>query len=257
MPRLGELPTSLKRNTAHLRLGDDVPAMVVRPEQPTGRDPLLVWMHGRTTNKELDAGRYLRLMRRGIACCALDLPGHGERHCEELQAPERIVEIVERMEAELDPVIDDLRALGGFDPDRLAIGGISAGGMVTLLRLTRTHPFAAAAVEATTGNRGFGAAMACEDRERLDRLDVGARLEAWREIPMLALHNRHDEWISAEGQQAFIDTLRGRYRDPARIEFHVYEERTGAPHEHAGFGRFGADAKDRQVDFLVRTLGLA
>ena len=78
MPTLGELPRSLKRNATHLHLGKVVPAMVVRPEEPTGSDPLLIWIHGRTTNKELDAGRYLRLMRRGIACCALDLPGHGE-----------------------------------------------------------------------------------------------------------------------------------------------------------------------------------
>jgi len=34
-------------------------------------------MHGRTANKELDPGRYLRLIRAGIAVCAIDLPGHG------------------------------------------------------------------------------------------------------------------------------------------------------------------------------------
>ena len=254
MPTLGELPRSLKRNATHLPLGRDVPAMLVRPEQPTGRDPLLLWIHGRTTNKELDAGRYLRLMRRGIACCSLDLPGHGERHQAELHEPGRILEVIERMVEEIDPVLADLVATGDFDLDRLAIGGISAGGIVSLVRLTREHPFSAAAIEATTGNRAFSSDIVFPEPDRLERINVIDHLENWREIPLLALHSRHDEWIDAAGQEAFIDALRERYRDPSEIEFHVYEERTGAPHEHAGFGRFAADAKQRQVDFLVRVL---
>ncbi|MDG2031729.1 MAG: alpha/beta fold hydrolase [Phycisphaerales bacterium] len=254
MPILGELPNSLKRNATHLRLGEDVPAMVIDVEEPSGRSPLFLWIHGRTTHKELDAGRYLRLMRRGIACCALDLPGHGERHEPELHEPDRVLEVIEQMVDELDPVLEELAAMNAFDFDRLAIGGISAGGIVALLRLTREHPFAAAAVEATTGNRAFSSAIAFPEPERLERINVIDHLENWREVPLLALHNRHDEWIKAEGQEAFIAALRKHYRDPAQVEFHVYEDLSGAPHEHAGFGRFAADAKERQVGFLERIL---
>jgi hypothetical protein len=37
---------------------------------------------------------------------------------------------------------------------------------------------------------------------------------------------------------------------------HIYEA-TGAPNEHAGFGRLAADAKDRFTAFLVTTLGVS
>ena len=53
-----------------------------------------------------------------------------------------------------------------------------------------------------------------------------------------------------------METLRNRYEDPDLVAFHVYEERTGAPFEHAGFGRFAPDAKDRQVAFLRSHLGM-
>lgn len=255
MPILGELPKSLKRNATHLRLGEDVPAMVIDVEEPSGRDPLFLWIHGRTTHKELDAGRYLRLMRRGIACCALDLPGHGERHEQGLHEPGRILEVIEQMVDELDPVLADLAAMGRFDFERLGIGGISAGGIVSLVRLTREHPFAATALEATTGNRAFSSEISFPDPERLERINVVDHLDDWREIPLLAVHNRLDEWIRVEGQQTFVSALRDHYEDPSLVEFHVYEEPTGAPYEHAGFGRFAADAKSRQVAFLERTLG--
>lgn len=254
MPIFGELPRSLQRNATNLRLGQDVPAMIVRPEKSDGLEPLLLWMHGRTVNKELDPGRYLRLMRRGIATCALDLPGHGERHDEEMHAPSAILDVVAQMVEEIDPILEDLRALGTFDPDRLAIGGMSAGGIVTLVRLCREHPFTCAAVEATTGNRAFGNAMDMFEPVLLNRMNAIDHLDGWREIPFLALHNQFDEWIDVASQRTFINALRARYEHPEIIEFHVYEQETGAPFEHSGFGRFAADAKSRQVEFLARHL---
>ena len=61
--------------------------------------------------------------------------------------------------------------------------------------------------------------------------------------------------MSIEGQIAFLDALRQRYDDPTLIEFVEYG-RTGAPHEHIGFGRMAADAKNRHRDFLRRWLAL-
>ena len=88
MPDLdSSLPSSLRAISEHVRLGPDVPCLVVRPEpgaEPAGPTPFLIWMHGRTANKELDPGRYLRLARAGIGSCAVDLPGHGFRTTEPL-----------------------------------------------------------------------------------------------------------------------------------------------------------------------------
>ena len=107
---------------------------------------------------------------------------------------------------------------------------------------------------ATTGNLAYRASSIFANPERLQRLDPIQHLADWRPVPLLALHNLLDEWIDVDGQRFFIEALRSRYPDPGLVDFHVYERPTGAPYEHSGFGRFSADAKDRQTEFLARHL---
>jgi len=59
--------------------------------------------------------------------------------------------------------------------------------------------------------------------------------------------------VAIAGQERFFDALRARYADPGQIEF-ISFERTGAPYEHAGFGKYAADAKNLQTEFLRRHL---
>lgn len=58
-------------------------------------------------------------------------------------------------------------------------------------------------------------------------------------------------------QERFLDTLRKHYRaigaDPDLVETTTWAE-TGAPQEHAGFGRFSNDAKNLQTEFFTRHL---
>jgi len=75
--RFSRLPSSLASRAKSVRFGD-VPALLAHPDWETPA-PVVLWMHGRTVSKELDPGRYLRWVRAGIAACAVDLPGHGER----------------------------------------------------------------------------------------------------------------------------------------------------------------------------------
>ena len=110
MPRLDEqLPESLRLISEHVRLGPDVPCLVVRPttESPTGRIPFLVWMHGRTATKELDPGRYLRLARAGIGSCAIDLPGHGERRIDDGDGHDLAL-VLDHIEQAVDEIDDDI-----------------------------------------------------------------------------------------------------------------------------------------------------
>ena len=79
------------------------------------------------------------------------------------------------------------------------------------------------------------------------------RLDGWRPIPFQAFHTRADQWVGYDGQVRFVETLRARYPDSSLVELVTYES-TGAPYEHAGFGRHAADAKNRQRDFLARWL---
>ena len=244
-------------------MGDasDIPALLVHPtwDETEPPAPVVIWMHGRTVDKETDPGRYLRWMRAGIGACAIDLPGHGERFDEALQQSHRTFDVLQQMLDEIDIIAQALGELGVFDMNRLAIGGMSAGGMTALARLCRDHSFVCASVEATSGSwaqqrqRSMFAHRDWSEAAALNPID---HLETWRAIPFQAIHARHDESISFEQQAGFIAALRDHYADPELIEFVEYD-RTGAPLEHAGFGRMAADAKNRQRDFLARELGEA
>src|SRR6185503_8150377 len=129
-------------------------------------------------------------------------------------------------------------------------------GMAALARLCLPHPFVCASVEATTGSwehQSDRDMFRHRPVQEIDALNPIRRLEHWRPIPLQAIHSRLDEWVPIEGQAAFIHSLQERYPDPSMIEFVQYE-RTGASHEHIGFGSMAADAKDRQAAFFRRWL---
>jgi len=256
--RSAPLPRALEARAHWQRLGaSGIPALLVDPRDDDGPPPpVLIWMHGRTASKEIDPGRYLRLMRAGIGVCAVDLPGHGERFDAALQHPRHTLDLVHQMIEEIDEVSEALAALDRFDMKRLAIGGMSAGGMVALSRLCREHPFRCAAVEASSGSWAhqrhremFEGRPAAE----IAAADPIAHLDDWREIPLQAIHSRLDMWVPFDGQASFVEALRARYAQPEQIDFVIYDQ-TGAPFEHAGFGRLAADAKNRQRDFFTRHL---
>ncbi len=270
-PSLLKLPASLAAKTRHVTLAG-VPAMIVHPDWTTS-SPMLLWMHGRTAFKELDNGRYLRLLRKGIASVALDLPGHGERSEADADSPTQSVRVVTQMIGEIDAVLDDLttRYEGLFDADRMAIGGMSAGGMATLRRLCDPHPFCCAHVEGTTGllcelyhppegtQRDVPRMVPRHDPKAVAAIDASAHLDTFRPIPMQVLHTRGDRIVPIELQEKFVEKLGDHYQasgsDRSLIRMVTYEN-TGAPEEHGGFGRFGNDAKNTMTDFLVEQFKL-
>lgn len=264
--RFRQLPRSLAERTTRETLASEVPALIAQPE---GDDPVpfVLWMHGRTANKELDPGRYLRWVRAGIAAVAVDLPGHGERAIPDGDSAENGPAVIAQMAQEIDPILQDLRArFKRLDFDRCGIGGMSAGGMATFRRLCDPHPFACAAVEGTTGDLqtlyfppdGHDRSWpVSHDRDSVERVDAARRLESFRPIPLLALHNEGDELVPLDVQKAFLSRLQSHYRDqgadPDLIRLHTFKD-TGAPQEHAGFGRHGTEAKNLQVEFLKSVL---
>jgi len=262
--RFAQLPKSLVKQSKALRLGDDVPALVAHPDWDLAeRVPAVIWLHGRSVNKELDPGRYLRWIRAGIGAVALDLPGHGERFIKEYQTGAKTLDMIEQASSEIDGVLASIAEMGVFDMDRIAIGGMSAGGMTTLWRLCRPHPFVGAVVEGTTGNLhdlyfppvGTSGRVWPVEHEpsEVARIDPMEHLDGFRPIPLLALHNEGDEMVPIEGQRKFLDRLKDHYRskgaDPELITLHTFGE-TGAPMEHAGFGKFNNEAKNLQLEFL-------
>lgn len=245
-------------NARWRRVGDSaIPALLVHPSWGEGRPaPLVIWLHGRTAHKELDPGRYLRWMRAGLGTCALDLPGHGERHEEEAQQAAGSLAVVLRMVDEIDQVLAALPDLGPFDAGRLAIGGMSAGGMAAMARLCRPHPFRCASVEAASGSwshQSHRAMFDGIDPAEAARQDPIRNLDGWRNIPFQAFHSEADGLVAFAGQEEFVAALRARSHDPTAIEF-IHFPRTGAPEEHIGFGRLTAAVKDAQLAFLRRHL---
>lgn len=248
------MPKSLRERARWFRRGP-VPLMLVHPDlggtDPLPARPTLLWMHGRTAHKELDNGRYLRLIRAGIASVAIDLPGHGERADPAMQGPERSMEVIETMLREWPHVEQAIADEPGLDASRVAVGGMSLGGMVTLARLCRPHRFRAAWVEATSGDWSDLHA-ARQDPARADRMEPARHLDHWSPIPLLAVHAERDAWIHIAWQRRFLERVRGVNQGmPVQL---LAFARTGAPHEHIGFGTMSAAAKDTGVSFLQEHL---
>lgn len=271
--RFSQFPRDLASRARRVRFGE-VPVLLAHPDWTTAA-PVAVWLHGRTANKELDPGRYLRWVRAGIAACAIDLPGHGERAVAEMQKPEATLDVIERALAELPRVLDALAApeyRPFFDLSRVALGGMSLGGMVTLRRLCEPHSFRCAAVEATCGwlaglyfpaGHGLSASdrwLVEHDPARVRGLDPAEHLPGFAPLPLLALHSDADKLIPAAVQREFLRRLGDRWASAGAsrdlIEFRTWTA-TGAPLEHVGFGKFSNDAKNVQTAFLARHLGAA
>ena len=256
--RFRRLPRALAKQARRETLAGEVPALLAHPDW-TEPAPVVIWMHGRTVNKETDPGRYLRWIRHGIGACALDLPGHGERAIEGMDAPGKTLYVVEQMVEEIDRVVEDLRTRFGeaFDTERMAIGGMSAGGIAALRRLCDPHPFRCAAVEATVGDFSHMSYMQRYPADIVERLDPVRHLVGWRPVPLLALHSETDQWVPVQAIRGLVERLRERYHDegadPSMVELITWPE-TGAPYEHAGFGRVANDAKNAQVAFFERWL---
>lgn len=258
--RFAQMPSALRAAARWERLGgarQAIPALLVHPDWGGGEPaPVVVWMHGRTANKELDPGRYLRWMRAGIGACAVDLPGHGERFDQAMQQAQNTLQVVQQMIDEIDAIVAALTALGSFDMKRVGIGGVSAGAMAAMARLGRPHHFRCASVEASSGSwehQLHREMFQGKNLDEINRTNPMTNLDGWREMPFQAFHAQRDEWVSIEGQRAFVEALRSRYRDPSIVELIEYEQ-TDAPHEHIGFGKMARDAKDRQRDFFKRWL---
>lgn len=253
-----QMPSMLKERARWERIGESaIPALLAHPDWDSGESvPFVIWMHGRTVNKELDPGRYLRWIRAGIGVCAVDLPGHGERFIQSMQEPEAALEVVIQMADEIDQIVEAISEMKDFDENRIGIGGMSGGGMAAIARLCDEHPFCCASVEATSGSwndqKHRPMFRDCDEKD-IATLNPLNRLEHWREIPLQAIHAKRDEWVPYQGQKRFIEALRNHYQQPELVELITYEN-TGAQFEHAGFGKMAADAKQRQAKFFASIL---
>lgn len=268
LQRIAHFPTSLRERCTLTTLAT-APALLVHPEEP-GPAPYLLWLHGRTVHKEIDTARFQRLSRGGIGVAAIDLPGHGERLDPAYQAPEALTRLLQDGRDELDAVIAALQALPQVRAERLALGGMSGGGMIALRRLCEPHPFRCAVVEATAGDfteagksKRYAELAAAQrfQEAQAEGLDPMKHLGGWPPIPLLAFHSETDEVVPVAAMRTFIDALAERYAmlgrqdllDERGLELVTFPQ-TGAPEEHVGFGRLSGEVRAKTVEFLTRHL---
>ena len=253
--RFESLPSRLRAVSKEVHIGD-VPCLLCCVDEKTR--PFMLWIHGRTADKELDPGRYLRYVRKGINICAVDLPGHGARFDATMQEPNTTLKVMRAMANEVDTVLDGLQEHGCFDLQHAGIGGMSAGGMATIQRLLQPNKFKVAVLEATTGDlRSMQSYPLCEGliESEFNAINPMARLADWQDIPVIAFHSRSDAWIPFSGQERFIHAIKEESKAPEEIELISFDT-TGAPYEHIGFGRESAFVKEEQVEFVAKHLSI-
>jgi alpha-beta hydrolase superfamily lysophospholipase len=268
--RFARLPASLAEKSRVVRLpgpSGPIPALLCHPDFISAA-PTVLWLHGRTAYKELDSGRFLRLVRAGIAAVAIDAPGHGERRDERSEKSSHTLGVLAELLPEIDATLEALADpvyQGVFDLDRAAIGGMSMGGMAALRRLCEQHEFRCASVESTCGDlaalydesTGFKPFGLSYPASVYTPLSAAAHLATFTPLPLLALHSRADAVVPWPLQSGFLDALREHYRragvDPGLIVEETWES-TGAPDEHSGFGLVAAEAKSVQLEFFRTNL---
>lgn len=212
--RFAAMPRSLAKQARVDTIGPTgAPVLLAHPDWKKPA-PVLMWYHGRSVSKELDPGRYLRLIRAGIAVCAVDLPGHGQRVGPKRTGPNQTVEVVRQAVEEVPGLVEALTGSpfrAYFDPSRMAIGGMSAGGMVTLRALCEpNHPFCAALVESTAGRLRelYQTDRAVMDSEELARVSQANGTDS------------HEQEVSEDGGNRFGMVGREHFpqHEPAAVE---------------------------------------
>ena len=141
-------PTETVRRTTTHRWGEErtidiargrevVPATFIMPAS-TGRVPVVLLLHGLSSNKERmssSAGRVLA--SRGIGSLAIDLPLHGERRGgnprDMMSSPLALVGAWRTAVKEIHDVVNWLEAQPSVDASRIGILGYSLGGFLALM----------------------------------------------------------------------------------------------------------------------------
>ena len=157
----------------------------------------------------------------------MDLPGHGERAVDSYQTVEGTLQTILEMSEELDEVHAAIVGNLRVDPEQIAIGGMSAGGMAAAHRLVTPHPYRAMLMEASTGNwaaqahRPMFQPLSPEALQAHDPMAFG-HLDPH---PSVGPTQPFGRWIRFEGQCEFGSGTRSTDHP---VELQAYDQ-TGAP----------------------------
>ncbi len=98
------------------------------------KHPLVIYIHGFSSQKDMDSRVPLELTKRGFYVACIDMPGHGENANSDLLDTDEDGEFVTtQMCSKLLDKIENLRAYSQIDEDQIGLLGHSYGGYVALM----------------------------------------------------------------------------------------------------------------------------
>jgi dienelactone hydrolase len=246
-----------------------IPGLLVRTEGVTGPAPLVVYVNGLDSCKELLywSGLPSALARRGISSLSIDQPGSGEAlRIHGLPA-------THATEQWATPVYDWVAAREDVDAHRIGIAGISLGGYFVGRAVAKEPRFACGAASGANHDWAevqqkrlkregenpvphywdhvmwvFGA----KDMEDFLRKAAGMTLDGVMQeirVPFLVTHGAHDRQISVDYAHRSYDQL----VNSTDRELKIFTEREGGV-EHVGVDNLSY-ARDYISDWLAEHLG--
>ena len=238
-------------------LGGVIPGILTNAGGPGRRAPLLVYVNGLDSSKEMLywSGLGRELLRRGVSTLHIDQPGSGEAL--------RVHDLVAVFDTErwASKVVDYLETRADVDPRRIGMAGISLGGYYAPRAVAFEPRFALGAVWGANHNWGevqqrrlaregdmpvphywehvrwvWGAKDMQEFMQIASRVHLNGVLDRVR-VPFLVTHGSKDRQIPVEYAHQTYDQL---VNSPKR-ELKLFDERTGGVEhvsvDNMSFGR--------------------
>jgi dienelactone hydrolase len=249
--------------------GSFIPALLTRAEHVTGPAPLVVYVNGLDSCKELLywSGLPQALARRGISTLCIDQPGTGEA------VRANGLYVTHESERWATPVYEWAAARDDVDAARIGIAGISLGGYFTPRAVAFEPRFAAGAVWGANHDWAevqqkrlrregenpvphywghvmwvFGASDMDDFMAKAKGMTLDGVMERIK-VPFLITHGERDRQIGVEYAHKSFDQLTN---SPKR-ELKIFTDREGGV-EHVGVDNMSF-GKDYIADWLAEVLG--
>jgi dienelactone hydrolase len=224
------------REPERLRIGTEMPALVVRPESDAPHPGVLV-QHGYGSSKEEVLPIALMLASFGFVTLVPDAWGHGERL--PIKGPtwmtatssEYFLTVVRHTLADMPQALDTLAALPGVRAEALVAAGFSMGAMLALILATEDARIAGAISIAGSPLPDllpvhlFGPDEPSEEAKAWARAhDAAARIARFAPRPLLLQHGRADDMVPVAGTLRLHAAAQPLYQEhPDQLSLKLYD----------------------------------
>ena len=224
---------------------------ICKQEHQDVKRPLLLFIHGFESTKERNVQYGYMLAEKGFRVLLPEAIYHGERH-EKQNMNLKFWEIVIRTIGELSTIKDSYVGKGLVDESRIAVGGTSMGGIVTLgamgkydwisigISMMGTPDYIGfAKYQLRLLEQAYGQFPMPKDQietqlEALRQYDVTANLDSWKPRPLFFWHGKADTTVPYQASYDFYHRLKPVYeKDGIPLHYSLDEKAGHAVPNHA------------------------